>query len=73
MTQTFVDSCVDFEVAHLSVCMVQRLPWRGRGGGGAEIHPTVILYEISFTAVIDLLHYVHACMYNLMCLWIHNS
>lgn len=38
------------------------------GGGGAEIYPTVILYEILCTAVIDLLHYVYACMYNLMCL-----
>ena len=25
MTQTFAESCVDFEVAHLSVLMVQRL------------------------------------------------
>ena len=27
MTQTFVESCVDFEVAHLSVLMVRRLPY----------------------------------------------
>ena len=27
MTPTFVESCVDFEVAHLSVLMVQRLPY----------------------------------------------
>ena len=27
MTQIFVESCVDFEVAHLSVFMVWRLPY----------------------------------------------
>jgi len=27
LTQTFVESCVDFEVAHLSVLMVWRLPY----------------------------------------------
>jgi len=27
LTQTFVKSCVDFEVAHLSVLMVQRLAY----------------------------------------------
>ena len=27
LTQTFVESCLDFEVAHLSVLMVQRLPY----------------------------------------------
>jgi len=27
LTQTFVKSCVDFEVAHLPVLMVQRLPY----------------------------------------------
>ena len=27
MTQLFVESCVDFEVAHLSVLMVWRLPY----------------------------------------------
>jgi len=27
LTQTFVESCVDFEVAHLSVLMVRRLPY----------------------------------------------
>ena len=27
MTQTFLESCVDFEVAHLSILMVQRLPY----------------------------------------------
>ena len=27
MTQTFVEGCVDFEVAHLSVLMVQRLAY----------------------------------------------
>ena len=27
MTQTFVESCVDFEVAHLSVLMVRRLAY----------------------------------------------
>jgi len=27
LTQTFVESCVDFEVAHLSVLMVQRLSY----------------------------------------------
>ena len=27
MIQTFVESCLDFEVAHLSVLMVQRLPY----------------------------------------------
>jgi len=28
LTQTFVESCVDFEVAHLSVLMVRRLPYQ---------------------------------------------
>jgi len=27
LTQTFVESCADFEVAHLSEFMVQRLPY----------------------------------------------
>jgi len=27
LTQTFVESCVGFEVAHLSVFMVRRLPY----------------------------------------------
>jgi len=27
LTQTYVESCVDFEVAHLSVLMVQRSPY----------------------------------------------
>ena len=27
MTQTFVESCVDFEVAYLSTLMVRRLPY----------------------------------------------
>ena len=27
MTQTFVESCVDFEVTHLSEFMVQKLPY----------------------------------------------
>jgi len=27
LTQTFVESCVDFEVAHLSILMVQRLAY----------------------------------------------
>jgi len=27
LTQIFVESCVDFEVAHLSVLMVRRLPY----------------------------------------------
>ena len=27
MTQTFVESCVDFEVAHLSILMVWRLAY----------------------------------------------
>jgi len=27
LTQTFVESCVDFEVAHLSALMVRRLPY----------------------------------------------
>jgi len=27
LIQTFVESCLDFEVAHLSVLMVQRLPY----------------------------------------------
>ena len=31
MTQTFVESCVDFEVAHLSVLMVWRLSVRSHG------------------------------------------
>jgi len=26
LTQTFVESCVDFEVANLSILLVQRLP-----------------------------------------------
>ena len=29
LTQTFVESCVDFEVTHLSVLMVPRLPYPG--------------------------------------------
>ena len=28
LTQTFVESCVDFEVAHLSILMLQRLPYQ---------------------------------------------
>ena len=28
LTQTFVESGLDFEVAHLSVLMVWRLPWQ---------------------------------------------
>ena len=27
MTQTFVESCIDFEVAHLSTLIVRRLPY----------------------------------------------
>jgi len=28
LTQTFAESCVDLEVAHLSIFMVQRLPYQ---------------------------------------------
>jgi len=42
--QTFVESCVDFEVAHLPILMVQRLPY-------LEIHHMCMqdLKELLFT------------------------
>jgi len=47
LTQIFVERCVDFEVAHLSVLMVWRLPY-------PKVPPLIILWTIAATESIVL-------------------
>ena len=52
LTQIFAESCVDFEVAHLSVLMVWRLPY-------PEVPTLIILWTIAdrvHVFFVDLAH-----------------